>query len=515
MDAVAAKDRQRLLKGAGINFIGAIGKFLTPAYLILANQIYGPAVFGLFALALAPLEMLNNFVAAGFKDAVERFAARDPDEQPATDEIYSVIWRALLWVLGLSVVAVGLVALVGKPLVVYAWGRPELYEVLLLFSANVPMMGLTLVLLAATRALMVMHAEVVVGSFTVPLGLILGAAALHPIVPSVYGLVLAQTAANFLGLVLAVVYFARYYSLRRLWAARRVVGREQLVGFALPQSANMMLTMAQWNIDVMMLGGFVGDAQIGLYRTAAEIARSLTQLRFVFSSVYSPLVARYARERNVAAMQESFSVISRWVMAVAAPLTVLVFLYRGEILWLFNPAYRQEVLFMSLLLVGPLFNAATGLTGNILVMAGYPIYNLLNGILLTVVNLVLNWLLIPQWGLAGAAFATMVSALGTGTLQIVEVRWLIGVKVDWRKLLRPSVGAGLALGAGLGVLALTRPWPVVALVAQGWAAVGVYLAVMFLPFGQRPDFRRPTLAPAAPVSAASPPPDPPQNGSSS
>lgn len=514
MEAVAAKDRQRLLKGAGINLIGAIGKFLTPAYLILANQIYGPAVFGLFSLTLAPLEMLNNFVVAGFKDAVERFASRDPDEQPATDEIYAVIWRSLLWVLGLSAAAVGLVALVGRPLVVYAWGRPDLYQVLLLFSANVPVMGLTLILLAATRALMVMHAEVVVGSFVMPLGLILGAAALHSAVPSVYGLVLAQTGANVLGLALAIYYFARYYSLRRLWAARRTVCREKLVAFALPQSANMMLTMAQWNIDVMMLGGFVGDAAIGLYRTAAEIARSLTQLRFVFSSVYSPLVARYAREKNVAAMQESFSIISRWVMALAAPLTVLVFLYRSEILWLFNPAYRQEALFMTLLLLGPLFNAATGLTGNILVMAGYPIYNLLNGILLTVVNVVLNWLLIPEWGLAGAAFATMVSALGSGTLQIIEVRWLVGVKVEWLKLLRPAVGAGLALGAGLGVLALTQPWPVVALVAQGWTAVGVYLAVLFLPIGERFGFRRPTLVPA-PAAPEAPPPAAPQNGSSS
>jgi O-antigen/teichoic acid export membrane protein len=496
--AVGARDQARLLKGAGVNLIGAIGKFLTPAYLILANQIFGPAAFGLYALTLAPLEMLNNFVVAGFKDAVERFAARDPDETEATDGIYAVIWRCLVWVLGMSCLAVLALAALGRPLVELAWHRPELYDVLLLFTANIPLVGLMIILLSAARALMIMHPEVIVSSFVVPVTLIVVAFALHPLVPSVYGLVLAYTAANLVGVVLAAFYFTRYYSLRRLWAARKLASPEKLVRFALPQSVNMMLTLATWNLDVMMLGSFVGDAQIGFYRTAAEIARSLTQLRFIFSGVYSPLVARYAREKNVAAMQESFSVISRWVLAVAAPLTVLVYLYRAEILWIFNPAYHLPATFIALLLIGPLFNAATGLTGNILVMAGFPVYNLMNGILLTVINGCLNYFLIPRWGLAGAAFATMVAQLGVGILQIIEVRWLVGVTVEWLKLARPTAGAALSGLAALGVHQLALPWPAVTIVGQGVVAVGVYLAVMFAPFGERMTFSRPTMAPRPP-----------------
>jgi O-antigen/teichoic acid export membrane protein len=498
MTAVEARDRARLLKGAGINLVGAIGKFLTPAYLILANQIFGPAAFGLYSLTLAPLEMLNNFVVTGFKDAVERFAARDPDATEAGDEIYSILWRCLLWVLAMAAIGVGVLVVVGKPLVVYAWSRPELYRVLLLFACNVPLVGVMIILLSATRALMIMHPDVIVTSFAVPAVMIACAFLLHPSMPSVYGLVLSYTIANGVGMLLAMVYFARYYSLRRLWAARKVPTREKLARFAVPQSVNMMLTLATWNLDVMMLGSFVGDAQIGFYRTAAEIARSMTQLRFVFSGVYSPLVARYAREKNVPAMQESFDLISRWVLAVAAPLTVLVFLYRAEILWVFNPAYNQSATFMALLLVGPLFNAATGLTGNILVMAGFPFYNLLNGVLLTIVNGCLNYFLIPVWNLAGAAFATMVAQLGVGILQIVEVRRLVGVRVRWTTLLRPSFAAVASLAAAWGVASLAAPWPIAAIVVQGLVAVVVYVGLMFAPIGRRFSFARPTIAPPAP-----------------
>lgn len=500
--AVGERDRARLVKGAWINVVGALGKFLTPGYLILANQIYGPAVFGLYALSLAPLEMLTNFVAAGFKDAVERFAARDPDGDEATDGIYSVIVRCLGWVLVMAALAALILVVAGKPLVVHVWRRPELYDVLLLLTANVPLIGFTLVLLAATRALMVMHPEVVVTSFTVPLVMIAFAYALHPAIPGVYGLVLAYTIANAVGLALAAFYFARYYSLRRLWAARRVACPERLAAFAVPQSFNMVLALATWNLDVIMLGSFVGNAQIGFYRTAAEIARSLTQIRFVFSSVYSPLVARYARERNIPAMQESFSVISRWVLSIAAPVTVLVFLYRSEILWVFNPAYYQDALFVGLLLVGPLFSAATGLAGNILVMAGFPVYNLLNGILLTVVNAGINLLLIPVWGLAGAAFATMVAQLGVGILQIVEVRALVGVRVEWLRMFRPTAAAAAGLAAAWGVAPLAAPWPPAAAVLQGVVAVGVCVAVMFVPIGSRMRLRRPAVAAAAASAAA-------------
>jgi O-antigen/teichoic acid export membrane protein len=442
--------------------------------------------------------MLINFVVTGFKDAVERFAARDPDNTQATDAIYAVIWRCLLWVLGMAAVAMAVVVAVGRPLVEYAWHRPELYKVLLLFTANIPLAGLTIILLSATRALMVMHPDVIVTSFVTPAAMIVSAFALHPLVPSVYGLVLAYTIANTIAVVLAAFWFGRYYSLRRLWAARKIPCPEKLAGFAIPQSFNMMLTLATWNLDVMMLGGFVGNAELGLYRTASEIARSMTQLRFVFSSVYSPLVARYAREKNVRAMQQSFSLISRWVLSVAAPLTVLVFLYRSEILWVFNPAYRQDALFLALLLVGPLLNAATGLTGNILVMAGYPVYNLMNGILLTAINGCLNYFLIPVWGLAGAAFATMVAQIGVCILQIVEVKLLIGVRVEWMKLIRPTVAAGLGLAAAWGVLSVAHPWPVVSTVLQGVAVVVVYVGVMFVAVGERMTLARPSFVPGAP-----------------
>lgn len=208
----------------------------------------------------------------------------------------------------------------------------------------------------------------------------------------------------------------------------------------------------------MMLGGFVGPAAIGLYRTTSELARQVFGIRFAFSSVFAPLAARYVLEGRLADLQSTYTRLSRWILSIAVPVIALLLVYRPEVLALYNPAYAHGGAFLAVLLLGPLLAAATGLSGNVLVMGGYHWVNLINSIGLVIVNVVLNLLLIPRWGLFGAATATAVAFTGAQLLQLFEMKWYVGIRCQLARIYKPGLVGALAFGAAFAVAPFVSRW---------------------------------------------------------
>jgi O-antigen/teichoic acid export membrane protein len=348
----------------------------------------------------------------------------------------------------------------GRWLTVRFWHRPDAYWMLVVFAVNAPLVGVMGILLAGCRAVLDMKGDVLVRGFVAPL-LLIGFAALYRLFTGgVYGMVLALTTSNVVGVGAAVWYFRKHYSLRKLLAGRHAPAPPGLLSFAIPQSINMTIWTGLWNVDLMMLGAYVADERIALYRIAAEIGRTVYGIRYSFSNVYAPLVARYTLEQNTAGLQDSYTRLSRWVSILAVPVVAIIVLCQAQLLWIVNPSFDGGAAFLWLLLVGPLLACATGLSGNILVMTGHHFWNLSNSALLLGTLTLLNLALIPRHGMLGASIATMTAISGMSLLQIVEVRWLNGVRVEVARLWKPfaagTLGFLVAYGAGEAIAGAPR-----------------------------------------------------------
>jgi O-antigen/teichoic acid export membrane protein len=300
------------------------------------------------------------------------------------------------------------------------------------------------ILLAGCRAVLDMKGDVLVRGFVAPLLLIVFATFYRLFFSSVYGLCLALTSSNLIAVGAAVWYFRKHYSLRLLIAGRHSPAPPGLLTFAIPQSINMTIWTSLWNVDLMMLGGYVDNERLALYRIAAEIGRTVYGVRYSFSNVYAPLVARYTLENNHAGLQQSYTRLSRWISILAVPVVAIIVLCQAQLLWVVNPSFDGGASFLWLLLIGPLLACATGLSGNILVMTGHHVWNLSNSALLLIILVVLNLLLIPHYGMVGASVATMVAISSMSLLQIVEVRWLNGVHVEPARLWKPFAAGTIA-----------------------------------------------------------------------
>ena len=79
-------------------------------------------------------------------------------------------------------------------------------------------------------------------------------------------------------------------------------------------------------------------------------------------------------------------------------------------------------------------------------MAGYSLLNMANGIIAVTVNLTLNSILIPKYGIIGAATASSISISLWPLMRLFEVRWLLGC---WPFTIRTGLIGGSAIIGGL------------------------------------------------------------------
>ena len=106
---------------------------------------------------------------------------------------------------------------------------------------------------------------------------------------------------------------------------------------------------------------------------------------------------------------------------------------------------------LTILCAGQIINAATGPSGLMVLMSGHTLTNLFNNAFTFLMNLVLNFILIPKYGIAGAAIATSFSIVFVNIIRIIEVYYLIRIQPYGWSFFKPIFAGCIALGIAIFV----------------------------------------------------------------
>lgn len=180
--------------------------------------------------------------------------------------------------------------------------------------------------------------------------------------------------------------------------------------------------------DILMLGIFGSAEEVGIYRVSVQGAMLVTFGLSAIDSVVAPHIVRLHAQGDKAKLQHIVTHSARFGAAFAFIL-VLMYLTIGDKLlsWLFGPAYVPGWVALVILSFGRLFNAATGPVVFLLNMTGHERVMARGVAIATVLNIGLNVLLIPKYGMEGAALATAITLLCWNTLLWKSARDLLGV----------------------------------------------------------------------------------------
>ncbi len=172
--------------------------------------------------------------------------------------------------------------------------------------------------------------------------------------------------------------------------------------------ANMVLNHA----DTILVGALRGPGEAGAYRAASQVAALVALPMTAINLAAAPRLAALHATGDLAGMQRIALQAVRVSSAAGFMLAVTVCIAGHSVLNLFGPGFDQAWPALLLLTAGQLFNTMSGTSGYVLIMTRH---SRLAAGLFTVAGatgIVAQAVLIPAWGVIGAAAGTLL-ALGT------------------------------------------------------------------------------------------------------
>ncbi len=158
-------------------------------------------------------------------------------------------------------------------------------------------------------------------------------------------------------------------------------------------------------VDVICLGLLASDMDVGIYSMAALLAEAASQLPAVLRTVYNPKTMVLLAERDDAALAACIRRVRNWVwlgMGCAGIVAVALYPYAIPLVT-GRPEFTQGTAAFALLMLGVAVGAGWTPFGNLPAGAGFPGTQSMIFLAAFLLNLCGNLLLVPFFGLIGAA----------------------------------------------------------------------------------------------------------------
>lgn len=170
--------------------------------------------------------------------------------------------------------------------------------------------------------------------------------------------------------------------------------------------------------DIVMLGIWMTADQIALYSVAARLAGLVSFCLVAVNTIAVPKLSAYYAVEDTHKLELIAQSATLLTGTVALFVAAIFWVVPYRVLQLFGPEFRAAAAPLAILSLGHLVHAATGPAGMLLVASGREKLLRNNMASLAIMNVILNALLIPYYGIVGAAAA---SAISLGTLKIGTV----------------------------------------------------------------------------------------------
>lgn len=163
------------------------------------------------------------------------------------------------------------------------------------------------------------------------------------------------------------------------------------------------------NLDMTMLGLQAGDYQAGLYTAASKLNKVVCNVISSVCAVFLPRLAYYLQTNREDAFRMLVDKAFYYILGLTIPATAGMLVLSKEILLVFSGSAFLEAVPASMIKAPNIILSV--INGFIAVQLFMPLNKEKESLYATitgaVINCILNYLMIPRWGAAGAAFATI------------------------------------------------------------------------------------------------------------
>lgn len=207
------------------------------------------------------------------------------------------------------------------------------------------------------------------------------------------------------------------------------------------------------NLDIVMLGFIKGDIEVGYYSAAIKIKSILVSTVSALGTVLLPRLTVYVDERNEEKFYKLLKKNCSFIIITSFSIIGFLVINAHEIMiFLSGYEYIPAVPAMQIIMFSVLFIGLSTMAGtNMLVPMGKESITVIATVGGIIINIILNCILIPNFGATGAAFATVIGEATILSFECFYLRNKLSLVFDKIEIIKIFIATVIAIICTLAV----------------------------------------------------------------
>lgn len=403
----------RIVGGSGVILAGTfIGMLLDILIKKVMTSHLSPADFGTYSLALTVISLTGAVATLGLNEGVPRYIAffrGRQEEQKVHELIISAIIMGLI---------TGLLAILVSPSLFESLAgdgfdaQGKILSVVKILIFAIPFTILLNLTVAIYRGFDRTNVNMYFYNIIRPVSLLGFASVAVFLGASLKGVVFADLLSMVFTFGIMSVYFIKKPPIKpeRKFKFKFSEPTRQLIRYSFPLLITAtLLNLMSW-IDTIMLGYFKSAEVVGVYNAVYPIVGFLSLVIASMGYVYVPVASKLWGLNKTKPVGSIYAVMTKWCFLLTFPIFALIFVYPEFLITkLYGAEYVGGTTALRILAMGFIANSYFGFNYHTLLASGDSDFLMKCSVASAVINAVVNFVLIPEYGMVGAAIGTAVS----------------------------------------------------------------------------------------------------------
>ncbi len=388
--------------GLGNLFVRSVSFILLPLY----SNLISASEFGNYSLIMSMYALVAVFYQFGMQSALFKFYLQEK-ETARRKTVFSSIFNTAV-ILSLLITAAGVVFSSGISKIILNTSRYSNLIILTFITLFVETAVYFVLQLLKTKENS--KRVVLYSSVSAVFNLLLNLLLVYFLQWGIEGIITAQLISSSLVFVLMISELKGNLE----FSINNEIIKKVLI-FSIPLVAAGLLSSAVDVIDRFILDHFLGKHEVGIYSFSYRIALAMNVFVIAFRTAWTPHSLNFYYSNDYKLL---FGKTLTKLTAAGGFIFLVILLFANDLFKIhvfnytvFNPAYEAGLVILPFVLAGYFFSGIVSFFSVYPYVSNKSYHFLISDILAFVFNFILNFILIPLYGLAGAALSTAIAFL--------------------------------------------------------------------------------------------------------
>jgi len=389
-------------------FLRISGALLLFGFTVFLTKFFSPKIVGQYDFSRTFLLVVGSICLLGFDQSILYFKGRLASKK-SLEELKNIYSKMVFMLFLSSLTAFLIILIIDKKTINNYFSDNEVYSIILKSSIALFFSGISMLNTEVFRALDKLIVAELFRNIIKYVPLILGSIALFYYQKETYLVDVFLIGFVVLAIISSVFIFIYFIKINKPNSTEKIPQKEIFLK-SYPIAISGMALFLLMSFDILFLKKYRNDETVAFYSVGVKIMTIVSIIIITINITISAKISEHFSGQNRNELAKILKNSSRTIFGITLPVVVLLSIFSGHILSLFGEEYIAARQAFLILIIGQGVCSAFGSSSVYLNMTGRQhIYQIIL-IVAVIINFVLNRLLIPVYGMTGAAIAFVSSS---------------------------------------------------------------------------------------------------------